>query len=443
MFMKPWVLTLSLSASLLGQAPKVRLPEESTGIDGVARTLISASDQVDILALGEAHGKRLDKLEVRPPGAPTTQARLDGSDGALRLNTTRPVRSNRTGLQCPRSILVMGEPFASEIIGTAGLTLAAGVALLLAVLRRPLPGRAVQRHRMAPLLVVGLCCQAAHFAEEYATGFYRRFPETLGLAPWSSAFFIIFNMCWFVIWVWAAFGFREGYRLAFFPVWFFALAATVNAVTHPLLAFHASGYFPGLVTSPLLGVVGVWLLIGLVGLTEPDDCKVSFRRIILFVEAVAFSIIVPGAVVYWIPLDLLGLWGEVVPHPWSVWRVAALLPVGAGLAVYLKCLWEFAVRGRGIPAPLDHPKQLVVTGLYQYVRNPMYIGVLLVLVGEASFFQSSGFLLYSLGWLLFVHVNVLVYEEPNLTRKFGTSYLGYKAVVHRWIPGRRYPGRTA
>jgi hypothetical protein len=60
MFMKPWVLTLSLSASLLGQAPKVRLPDESTGIDGVARTLISAFDQVDIVALGEAHGRRLD-----------------------------------------------------------------------------------------------------------------------------------------------------------------------------------------------------------------------------------------------------------------------------------------------------------------------------------------------------------------------------------------------
>jgi protein-S-isoprenylcysteine O-methyltransferase Ste14 len=329
----------------------------------------------------------------------------------------------------------MDEQVASEIVGTAGLTVAAGVALLL---RRPLPDRVVLRRRMARLLVFGLGCQMAHFAEEYATEFYRRFPEALGLAPWSGAFFIIFNACWFVIWSWAAFGIQQGQRAALVPAWFFAIAATVNAIAHPLLALRAGGYSPGLISSPLLGFVGVWLFVGLVTLTEPDDFKVSFRRIFLFLETVAFSIVVPGAVVYWIPRDLIGLWGEVVPLSWSVWQVVALLPLAAGTAVYLRCLWEFAARGRGIPAPLDHPKQLVVTGLYQYVRNPMYVGVLLVLVGEASFFQSYGFLLYSIGWLLFVHVNVLLYEEPNLTRKFGKSYLDYRAAVHRWIPGRRY-----
>jgi protein-S-isoprenylcysteine O-methyltransferase Ste14 len=332
----------------------------------------------------------------------------------------------------------MDGQFASEFVGTAGLTLAGGLALLLAVLRRPLPDRVVQRRRVTLMLVFGLGCQMAHFAEEYVTEFYRHFPETLGLAPWSRAFFIILNVCWFAIWAWAAFRLRLGHRAAYFPAWFFAITAMVNAIAHPLLALRASGYFPGLITSPLLGLVGVWLFVGLVKLTEPDDFKISFRRIILFFETVAFSIVVPGAVVYWIPRDLIGLWGEVVPDAWSVWRVAALLPLAVGTAVYLKCLWEFAAKGRGIPAPLDHPKQLVVTGLYQYVRNRMYVGVLLILLGEASFFQSTGILLYSFGWLLFVHVNVLLYEEPNLTRRFGRSYLDYRAAVHRWIPGRRY-----
>jgi protein-S-isoprenylcysteine O-methyltransferase Ste14 len=106
--------------------------------------------------------------------------------------------------------------------------------------------------------------------------------------------------------------------------------------------------------------------------------------------------------------------------------------------VYLRCLWEFAARGRGIPAPIDHPKQLVVTGLYQYVRNPMYVGVLLFLLGEALFFGSSRFLLYAIAWLAFVHVNVLVYEEPNLRRKFGRSYERYTSAVRRWIPGKKY-----
>src|SRR5262245_35905870 len=151
---------------------------------------------------------------------------------------------------------------------------------------------------------------------------------------------------------------------------------------------------------------------------EPAGRRVSWRGVLLFFETIAFSIVVPGAVTYWIPRYVFGLWGEVVPASWSIWHVTALLPLAFGLAIYLRCLWEFAVQGRGIPAPLDHPKQLVVTGLYQYVRNPMYVGVLLVLLGETLFFQSSGFLLYTIGWFIFVHLNVILYEEPNLTRKF-------------------------
>jgi len=136
----------------------------------------------------------------------------------------------------------------------------------------------------------------------------------------------------------------------------------------------------------------------------------------------------------------LGLWGEVIPASWSAWYVVAMLPLALGLGVYLRCLWEFAARGRGIPAPLDHPKQLVVSGLYRYVRNPMYLGVLLVLLGEALFFQSTAFLLYALAWLAFVHLNILLYEEPNLTRRFGDSYRHYQASVRRWIPGPKYHG---
>jgi protein-S-isoprenylcysteine O-methyltransferase Ste14 len=106
----------------------------------------------------------------------------------------------------------------------------------------------------------------------------------------------------------------------------------------------------------------------------------------------------------------------------------------------LRCLWEFAARGRGIPAPIDHSKQLVVTGLYRYVRNPMYLGVLLFLLGESLFLEYRGFLFYALGWLLVVHLNVLIYEEPNLRRKFGSSYELYASAVRRWVPGRRYVG---
>ena len=166
--------------------------------------------------------------------------------------------------------------------------------------------------------------------------------------------------------------------------------------------------------------------------------RVSRRGIILLCETIVFSVIVPGAVTFWIPRDVLGIWGQTPPASWSIRHVAAAVPLMLGLAIYVRCLWEFAARGRGIPAPVDHPKQLVVTGLYQYVRNPMYVGVLLFLLGEALFFGSWPFLFYTIGWLLFVHCNVLWYEEPNLRRKFGRSYEHYTAAVNRWIPGERY-----
>lgn len=163
-----------------------------------------------------------------------------------------------------------------------------------------------------------------------------------------------------------------------------------------------------------------------------------FRRIGLFLETIVFTILVPGTVAFWLPLVLLDDRKMTWPASWSVAQVAALLPLAIGAAIYLRCLWEFATRGRGIPAPIDHPKQLVVTGLYRYVRNPMYVGVLAFLLGEALFLQYWGFLAYALGWLLFVHLAVLLYEEPNLRRKFGASYERYTAAVHRWLPGRRY-----
>jgi len=169
---------------------------------------------------------------------------------------------------------------------------------------------------------------------------------------------------------------------------------------------------------------------------------VSGRSILLVLEAILFSVLVPGSVVLWIPRNVLGIWGPTSMTSWSVRQVAALLPLTLGLGIYLRCLWEFAARGRGIPAPLDHPKQLVVTGLYQYVRNPMYVGVMLFLLGEALFFGSPRLLVYAIVWLVLVHLSILLYEEPNLRRKFGSSYDDYTTAVHRWIPGKKYRDTT-
>lgn len=328
----------------------------------------------------------------------------------------------------------MSPALQSELLGTAALWAAAFVALGLTWLR---PLRKSGARVLWPF-VIGLLFQAAHFLEENATGFRELFPARLGLAPWPSAFFLTFNLAWLAIWAISAVGLHTGSRAALFPVWFFALAAMANGVAHPVLAWLAGGYFPGLYTSPLLGIAGVWLLVKLIGSTERTRTPIPWRRIGLFFETIVFSVAVPGAVTYWIPRDVFDLWGDTSPHSWTARHFAALLPLALGLAIYLRCLWEFAARGRGIPAPIDHPKQLVVTGLYRYVRNPMYLGVLLVLLGEALFFGSRDFLLYTAGWLLFVHLSVLFYEEPNLRRKFDGSYEVYRRSVRRWIPGKPY-----
>jgi protein-S-isoprenylcysteine O-methyltransferase Ste14 len=79
-----------------------------------------------------------------------------------------------------------------------------------------------------------------------------------------------------------------------------------------------------------------------------------------------------------------------------------------------------------------------VTSLYRYVRNPMYLGALLVLLGEAVFFRSMSGLLYALGWFALIHLVVQFYEEPYLRRRFGGDYECYTRAVDRWLPGRPY-----
>ncbi len=163
----------------------------------------------------------------------------------------------------------------------------------------------------------------------------------------------------------------------------------------------------------------------------------TLREVTLLFEAILFTVLVPGTVTVWIPLWLLGPDGRRIPSAWGGIELVALVTLVLGGLVYFWCLWDFIARGRGIPAPIDHPKQLVVTGLYRYVRNPMYLGVLLILIGEVGLFGSRPLLLYAAIWLLVVNIVVLFYEEPALRRKFGPLYAGYTAEVGRWIP--RWP----
>jgi hypothetical protein len=158
--------------------------------------------------------------------------------------------------------------FAQHIVGTSGLSAAALVALLLAILRRPGSGDVAGRERTARLFLVGLAGQCLHFTEEFVTRFPDRFPPLLGLSAWSESFFVVFNLTWLCIWILSAIGLQRGYWFALFPVWFFAIGSILNGIAHPLLAILVRGYFPGLITSPLVGVLGLLLWLRLQALTS-------------------------------------------------------------------------------------------------------------------------------------------------------------------------------
>jgi len=106
--------------------------------------------------------------------------------------------------------------------------------------------------------------------------------------------------------------------------------------------------------------------------------------------------------------------------------------IGIGMLVW--CFWDFLDKGKGTPAPIDPPKELVVSGLYNYVRNPMYVGVLLVIIGHFLWFGFWSLLIYALIVFLGFSSFVIFYEEPNLKQRFGAGYDEYLKRVPRWIP---------
>jgi protein-S-isoprenylcysteine O-methyltransferase Ste14 len=109
-----------------------------------------------------------------------------------------------------------------------------------------------------------------------------------------------------------------------------------------------------------------------------------------------------------------------------------LMSIGAPIA--LACIITFVVRGRGTPAPFDAPRKLVAAGPYRWVRNPMYLGAGLVIVGYAFYVGSVSVLLLAAAMWFVVHLFVYFYEEPTLRGNFNGSYEKYCRTVSRWLP---------
>jgi len=128
---------------------------------------------------------------------------------------------------------------------------------------------------------------------------------------------------------------------------------------------------------------------------------------------------------------------------WELWppflgleltRAVGAVLIAAGIPGIVDSFARFAREGRGTPAPIAPTRHLVVSGLYRYVRNPIYVGVVAVIAGQAILFADRRVLLYAaLVWLAF-HLFVVAYEEPTLSRTFGAEYEAFRAHVPRWIP---------
>src|SRR5262249_8400753 len=161
------------------------------------------------------------------------------------------------------------------------------------------------------------------------------------------------------------------------------------------------------------------------------------RKLGASIGSAIFLVVAPGGVALLVPWWITR-WQLAPPLAgFAPFRALGIVFIAAGLPVLLDSFARFALQGLGTPAPVAPPKHLVVTGLYRRVRNPMYVAVVLLVLGQALFFDSVSLLEY--GAFLFVafHVFVLAYEEPTLREKFGAEYVDFCAHVRRWLPRLR------
>lgn len=155
------------------------------------------------------------------------------------------------------------------------------------------------------------------------------------------------------------------------------------------------------------------------------------------IGTVLFVLTVPGTVVVYVPYALSG-WTFAAPlFGLAVGRWVGVALIVCALPIFFDFVMRFVREGEGTPAPIAPTLHLVVGGTFRYVRNPGYIAVVSLLVGQALLFGSRAVLLYAGGVATAFHAFVVMYEEPTLRRQFGSEYEAYCRAVPRWLPRLR------
>ncbi len=165
--------------------------------------------------------------------------------------------------------------------------------------------------------------------------------------------------------------------------------------------------------------------------------KLTRNTFITLIKTIIFSIVVPGSVTVFIPYLLLSNNFEVYSFEMGIMRYLGIISIMPGILFYVWSALDFALIGTGTPAPIDPPRNLVISGPYHYVRNPMYAGGLLMLIGESLLFGSVALIIYTCFMWLAFHLFIVLYEEPHLRKRFGPDYEAYISKVPRWIPGMK------
>ncbi|MGI9323716.1 MAG: methyltransferase family protein [Pseudomonadales bacterium] len=165
---------------------------------------------------------------------------------------------------------------------------------------------------------------------------------------------------------------------------------------------------------------------------------VMLESVGLAIRNIAMIVLFPGTVAFYIPYRILDPISFPEPTSWLWTQYLSVLFLLIGASILLRSIWSFAHVGRGTLAPFDETQRLIVVGLYRFVRNPMYVGVVLILLAESWFFMSFDLLQYTGLCFLVANVVIIGYEENRLRHKYGNEYRRYCGHVGRWIPGKSY-----
>ena len=158
------------------------------------------------------------------------------------------------------------------------------------------------------------------------------------------------------------------------------------------------------------------------------------RKILALAGSFVFLLLAPGTVAGLVPWAVTHWQFEPTVFRHDITRAAGALLIFLGLVPLVDSFVRFALEGLGTPAPVLPTRRLVVGGFYRHVRNPMYVGVVGTILGQAILFADVRLFVYAAAVWVLMHLFVVAYEEPRLHHAFGAQYDAFRAHVPRWLP---------